>query len=271
MRNNGTLWGVGLPKMVSVATQTPWSYLREAQQPHISDALLVNGSSASSREVEVEASEECGEKGSKGIGTAPDDLPATSSEEREDIRPAEEVDSVPGLVDQLSELQFASELSSDDPVSDKYDGEDDGSETDTTLDELRPYPDLPTSQLPWPAVLQYLRESESEASKYFSLESGGVNTSAVEASVEEEEAVNTAQRDRGALENGPVVERMSQDCDFCGQPATHWSVLLATTGAAGDVVYIMFFACHIILHAYSYQLRRVAGSSRSTVCWWLPA
>ena len=143
---------------------------------------------------------------------------------------------LPALIGQLSELEFSSgSSSSDDSTSDEE--EEDSAEE---KDKPSPYPDLGAGQLPWPAVLQYLRESESEASKYFSL---GHATDCRELDLGPAKEVTERQRTPVVASSHevarPVVERMSRECDFCGQNAAQWSVLHATTGAGvGSVKYI---------------------------------
>lgn len=44
------------------------------------------------------------------------------------------------------------------------------SEDEEEEGEVEPYQSVSSDNVPWPAILQYLRESESESSKYFSLQ-----------------------------------------------------------------------------------------------------
>ena len=153
---------------------------------------------------------------------------------------------LPALIGQLSELEFPSgSSSSDDSTSDEEEelSAEDNAALLSLKEEPSPYPELGAGQLPWPAVLQYLRESESEASKYFSLDHAA---DCRELDLQPAKEVTEFSESQGpavvASSNGvarPVVERMSQECDFCGQKAAQWSVLHATTGAGvGLVKYI---------------------------------
>ena len=193
---------------------------------------------------------------------------------------------LPALVGQLSELEFPSGISSsDDSTSDE---EEDGSTEDNSAplslkEKQSPYPDLGVGQLPWPAVLQYLRESESEASMYFSLDQAVEHRELDLQPVEDVTELSDSQRtvavasfstsDRGDMTAGPVVERMDRECDFCGQKAAQWSVLHATTGAGLVYIAIAYYTCtgiHMFTFCCSHKLRHVVASSKSTVCWWQP-
>lgn len=171
-------------------------------------------------------------------------------------RVGQEEASIPALVGRLSELEFPSGSSSDSHTSEEEEDNDnmyDGLTPDPQPKKLPPYPEVPTGQLSWPAILQYLRESESEAGRYFSLNRS--REMEKECRVEEREplvedrvrGISTGQEElaRGSTTDGgdraqllddhsPAVEKMSRECDFCGQSAPQWSVLHATTGA-GEV------------------------------------
>ena len=130
-------------------------------------------------------------------------------------------------MDQLyhNQLEFPSVSSSSDDHTSNED------EEDSNICSP-PYSHLGTSrQFSWPAILRYLRESESEASKFFSLERGAVNHN-------RDMGTHYLTGDERREQTRPVVERMSRLCDFCGQPAAQWSMLHATTGAAEVYTYI---------------------------------
>lgn len=98
-------------------------------------------------------------------------------------------------------------------------------------------PRLKLNNLSWPSILQYLRESESVTSGYFSLN----NKDAVESRLaenkrlqrtvtsEEAERLKSHQITSGGSEEGDtesdLVAAKSQICDFCGQSTTQVSLL----------------------------------------------
>ena len=64
---------------------------------------------------------------------------------------------------------------------------------------------VPSDNLPWPKLLQYLRESESESSKYFSVPSNnGIQQS-------------TGQKELDASCLVTVTEPNEEYCQFCGE------------------------------------------------------
>lgn len=77
------------------------------------------------------------------------------------------------------------------------------------------YKPLPTSHnLPWPAILQYMRETESEAGKYFGLQTATPKTH--HGKLKASKLLPTA-----TGQNTPQVEK----CQFCGEVITPLSLL----------------------------------------------
>ena len=144
--------GVGLVKMVSVGTQTPSSWLRsfaedEKNKNSVDDKTLLSGSGLP----EISAPfNEAREDQSESLERL--SLPQIVGEEEAGNDPE------PQLVSHLAALQFPSD--SDNSSSSSSSGEE-----ETSLPPLVPSAQPREPQLSWPAVLRYLRESESEASK----------------------------------------------------------------------------------------------------------
>ena len=73
-------------------------------------------------------------------------------------------------IQSLTDLLADIDISDDSTTDDEKDMRSDSLSPDD--DSPPPYVTLPKTNLPWPAILQYLRETESESSKYFSIERG---------------------------------------------------------------------------------------------------
>ena len=123
----------------------------------------------------------------------------------------------PILTTQLQEIDFPA---SDQESSSSSDEDDDREEN--ANGKLQKFPDLQVSDLPLPAILQYLRESESLASEYFSLQ----NKHSVEGGVGKED------RDRQIAKDPEVevslITSSSDVCEFCGQQSPRQSLLSST-------------------------------------------
>ena len=92
------------------------------------------------------------------------------------------------LDDLVAELTGGSTCSSSDDESNNENHED-----------IPPYQPLPSENLPWPTILQYLRESDSQSSRYFSTQA-----------------------------SKPTVDDKKEDnvtCQFCGQSLMPFSLL----------------------------------------------
>ena len=230
------------------------------------------------------------------------------SELEEEEMSSEEGESLPRIMSQLTDLKFPSSSSSDEHTLEEEEEEGDGREVGLTfggseVGKPPPYPELGVGRLPWPAVLQYLRESESEASRYFSLDrvtetepaddqrdKGVCQRGKQKKELAEEAGSSTGRQGGGAA--GPVMEGTYSECIFCGRPAPQWSVLQSATGA-GEVIaniardcctYIARDCCTYIardcctemavgLRVHSFYTcspnpRCAVFSSRSTVCWY---
>lgn len=148
-------------------------------------------------------------------------------------------------IDQLEQLTFPF---FEDRTAEDSDGESDTEEAnDKNEDDERDSswssstipvaPRLKLNNLPWPSILQYMRESESLTSEYFSLN----NKEAVESRLacnkrlqrtvtsEEAERLKNCHLMSGKLEESDsesdLMAAKSQICDFCGQSSTQISLL----------------------------------------------
>lgn len=208
-------------KMVSVGTQTPSSWL-----------------STLSQDVQNDKTVKGNEKSDSSDNHLPD-ITANHSGDRETSRPRSRPPA-----EQLS----LPPISSGGGVSEVITCLHDSSSSSSTEEEDSVLPSLQEpaavghndDEVPWPTVLKYLRESESEASKYFRLDQEppqfhreseqlteiGIMSREV---VEDDEAryAEDQARDQGLVQ---------QVCQFCKQPFGQWSVLEAasTTGAPAE-------------------------------------
>ena len=88
--------------------------------------------------------------------------------------------------------------------------EDNMEEKETELIREPPYT-LTTSNLPWPKLLQYLRESESAASKYFSF-------TAVHSADKQHETSSVQENGKFADPSTDITAKTQEGiCDFCGK------------------------------------------------------
>ena len=229
---------VGQRKMISVSTQTPRSWLRDVQvveslkikplnveKDGCTDTPLLPPLLAS-EQVEPKSSSHSGSeihlphivphtevsgRGEEG-SCACLDLPLLQSGESEG-ESYEEL-TAPLSMSQLADVNFFD--NSDDSLE-----EDDQSEK-PEVNESPPYPDICSSQLSWPVILQYLRESESLASQYFSLDRKPLDIQQEVRGVNNESGRRECEEHSTAI---PVIERMGSICEFCGRPSPQWSVL----------------------------------------------
>ena len=145
----------------------------------------------------------------------------------------------PVLTTQLQEIDFPTSDHESSSSSDEDDRE------ENAIGKLQKFPDLQVSDLPLPAILQYLRESESLASEYFSLQ----NKHSVDMNARKEGGVD--KEDRGKqIAKDPEVEvsliTYSDVCEFCGQQSPRQSLLSSTTE----------------------EQEKVSSLNKSTVCDW---
>ena len=154
-------------------------------------------------------------------------------------------------IDQLEQLTFPF---FEDKTAEDSDGESDTEEaSNKTEDDERdssqsssPIPVAPRlklNNLPWPSILQYMRESESLTSEYFSLsnkeavETRLAHNKRLQRTVTSEEAgrlKNCHTMPDGLEEGDSEPDSMATICDFCGQSSTQISLLQL----AEDQVYI---------------------------------
>ena len=133
----------------------------------------------------------------------------------------------PILTTQLKEIDFPASDQESSSSSDEGD-DDDGEEN--ANGKLRKFPDLQVSDLPWPAILQYLRESESLASEYFSLQ----NKHSVDVTAHKQGGVVDKEDSDKQIAKYPEVEvslipSSSDVCEFCGQKSPRQSLLGSIT------------------------------------------
>ena len=138
----------------------------------------------------------------------------------------------PILTTQLKEIDFPA---SDQESSSSSDENDDDDGEENTNGKLYKFPDLQVSDLPWPAILQYLRESESLASEYFSLQ----NKHSVDVTAHKERGVDEEDSDKQTAKY-PEVElsllpSSSDVCEFCGQKSPRRSLLSSITEEQEEV------------------------------------
>ena len=205
--------------MVSVGTQTPWSWLETVD------------SRTAKKGKENESCYEAISDDRKANGRASVCLPEIVAEEctREEGMPAQEPLSlpqiVPGKAGSCFDPDIAGQMERTQLTSDSEDSS--SSENDelaTAASEA-----LSGPQLSWPAVLRYLRESESEASKYFSLDTGPRELlRRTESDLVRVQENRNLVEDKAAVREA-VAERTTQLCHFCGQPRGQWSVLEAVS------------------------------------------
>ena len=165
--------------------------------------------------------------GSSGHGSeTPSLLPAPETEPSTSPGDQEEAEDGQLSLSHLPQIKIPDSSSSEEE-REEGEGEEEKGEGDvgSSADESEPpppYPDLQAQQISWPAVLQYLRESDSLASQYFSLDRQGDSGLSRGAAVEE--AVR-----RTAT---PVIGGVDSVCPFCARPPPQWSVLECATGEA---------------------------------------
>ena len=150
----------------------------------------------------------------------------------------------PILATQLQEIDFPV---SDQESSSSSDEDDDDDREENANGKLRKFPDLQVSYLPLPAILQYLRESESLASEYFSLR----NKHSVDVNTCKEGEVHKEDRDKQIAKDPEVEVSLttsgSDVCEFCGQQSPRQSLLSSTMEEKEE---------------------RVSSPNKSTVCDW---
>ena len=106
---------------------------------------------------------------------------------------------LPPITAQLEGLEFPSDSESNSDEDEPADGSTECEEQITP-----PFPNVHSFNLPWPPILQYLRESESMASEYLSLASDRLGTTS----------------ELGLLPSGNTL------CDFCGKVTPKRSLLI---------------------------------------------
>lgn len=88
-----------------------------------------------------------------------------TNRERSDTKQSvDTVEDAPNAIEPLQSLTDILGDASDDSTTDDGEGV-----SPSASSPPPPYASLPKANLPWPAILQYLRESESESSRYFGL------------------------------------------------------------------------------------------------------
>ena len=149
--------------------------------------------------------------------------------QQEVVGTSEELLQLPPIATQLEGLEFPSD-------SESNSEEDEPGDSSTECEEqgTPPFPNV--QSLPWPAILQYLRESESMASEYFSLASDRLGTTG----------------ELGLLPSGNTL------CDFCGKVTPKRSLLISAGGTEFEVSH---WGANCFTTVYSSTLPDFAGVS----------
>ena len=184
-------------------------------------------------------------------------LPSVPENENESSGDSSSCDVVPNreetgdtsvsILDKLEQMDYSEQeesVESDDAAtsseSDNENEERSDDDDDETPKSKPKIPDLgPVSQLPWPTILQYVKESESQINQYFSLN----NKEAVDARTEEAKEMlhETSNEDTDApldwrpleghegVNEGSEVDEAERDgssfCHFCGRRLPRSSLL----------------------------------------------
>lgn len=218
--------------MPTTGTQTPWSWLQDlAANAHLrplgvaeAGEQAVDADSCDGRSCEAHGTgdgqeaittppspEEAGvpskAQSPEGLRLPPLEKGECSQQERS--KPVQEELKLPPVLMQLQDCRFSS--ASDDSADEREEEEDSEAEDK--------FPDLTLPNLPWPTILQYLRESESIASEYFSLE----NKQKLSDHHSQIESSGMADR-KGSL--------FPDKCDFCGMDSQRHSLLNLTEDEA---------------------------------------
>lgn len=167
---------------------------------------------------------------------------------------SEEADTIPesvkavslSSIEQLEQLTFpffedkaAAEDSNGDSDTEKASdkAEDDEQDSSQSISPVPPAPRLKVDNLSWPSILQYMRESESLASDYFSLNNKEAIESRLAHNKRLQQRVTSAEAERlksyqimssSGEERDSESDSMAargQICDFCGQNTTQISLL----------------------------------------------
>ena len=142
------------------------------------------------------------------------------------VPPAADLRLPPLVTTQLQEIDFPG---SDQESLSSTDGGEESDNGVSRRERKRGFPDLQVSRLPWPTILQYLRESESLASEYFSLKSK--HSAAVEKPGVREGSGGPKKEGRSKqIAKDTKAEVLlpgscSNACEFCGQRSPRLSLL----------------------------------------------
>ena len=170
---------------MDASTQTHWSWLEDARRLGLSPRLPERGPRGGE-----ETSGQAAGSGEREAGLPP--LPGPAARRAKTERRQGEADErasggaalhLPEIVHQLQVVNFAGHSSSE------------GDSEGDSEEDPAPFPDVKADVLPSPAILRYLRESQSMASEFFSLGKDSPGSS-------------------GCLTEGGSEESV---CNFCGQ------------------------------------------------------
>jgi hypothetical protein len=144
------------------------------------------------------------------------------------------VDAPTSIFDRLEQIEYSEQEDSDTESDDiTASGEDDSEEgSDDSDDTNLNIPDLePVTKLSWPTILQYVKESESQINKYFSLDNKDVVDARTEQAKEmlqnTKEATFTGNflKQSAEMEVGALEKDGSSFCHFCGRKLPRRSLL----------------------------------------------
>ena len=178
---------------------------------------------------------------------------AANGSEKDKVQTQQETLKLPPVFDQLQRVQLLSESNESSPTNS------DTEENQLEDVDIEQYTSLKLPNLPWPSILQYLRESESYAAKYFSLQNKpaldkrlkGTSDSFKEASNTKNTQQYSIHRvSKGATSGGSSSEESDSEakeidplkstteqelpastCEFCGTQNPRYSLLTSATSS----------------------------------------
>ena len=188
--------------MADKCTQTDWSWLQHQIPAADEQICRESDSHTEERDIAIEISIDSQER----VKTPHSELSRGKRESRRTsaVRYSDESRLFQTSPEFDEFVAMLTDLKSDDEDDDEEDADhenDIGEETEPlTTPPPPPYPSLSSFNLPWPAILQYLRESESLSSEYFSLA-------------------------RRQQDSTPTAQQCRPQCFFCEQTAPAMSLL----------------------------------------------
>ena len=204
--------------MADKATQTEWSWLQGLSAPPLQPQLVTEHPECTERVVSARGEGDQQDEGSsysRGEETPCDHRDGSGGEGRKESGRL----SAFGYSDESCLLQTSPELDEfvalftdvdADELEEEEEEERGGSSVTEKLPPPPPYPPLSSANLPWPSILQYLRESESLSSDYFS-------------TADHPQPHPSSRSNSSIREVGP--QPAENLCSFCGQRAPVFNLL----------------------------------------------